>query len=154
MNAMAKRQSEWTEDELDEMLASAGRGVEAIEVEVIQSSQPLSEEEVRDLERLERTVERAFYHAGSALQELRDRRLYRDGYDSFEDYCRGRFGHSRQKANYLIMGAAIYRTLSAANCLLLPPLRVSGAAAGRSCPATTADRLERGRNGSWGQSTL
>jgi hypothetical protein len=104
----------------DEMLASAGRGVEAIEVEVIQSSQPLSEEEVRDLERLERTVERAFYHAGSALQELRDRRLYRDGYDSFEDYCRGRFGHSRQKANYLIMGAAIYRTLSAANCPLLP----------------------------------
>lgn len=117
---MAKRRSEWTEDELDEMLASAGRGVEAIEVEVIQSSQPLSEEEVRDRERLERTVERAFYQAGSALQELRDRRLYRDGYDSFEDYCRGRFGHSRQKANYLIMGAAIYRTLSAANCLLLP----------------------------------
>ena len=30
MNAMAKRRSEWTEDELDEMLASAGRGVEAI----------------------------------------------------------------------------------------------------------------------------
>ncbi|MFM6729537.1 MAG: hypothetical protein ACKPJN_02060 [Microcystis panniformis] len=27
---MAKRRSEWTEDELDEMLASAGRGVEAI----------------------------------------------------------------------------------------------------------------------------
>ncbi|TRV03543.1 MAG: hypothetical protein EWV89_16670 [Microcystis wesenbergii Mw_QC_B_20070930_S4] len=120
MDAMAKRQSEWTEDELDEMLASAGRGVEAIEVEVIESSRPLSEEEVRDRERLERTVERAFYQAGSALQELRDRRLYRDGYDSFEDYCRGRFGHSRQKANYLIMGAAIYRTLSAANCLLLP----------------------------------
>jgi hypothetical protein len=120
MDAMAKRQSEWTEDELDEMLASAGRGVEAIEVEVIESSRPLSEEEVRDRERLERTVERAFYQAGSALQELRDRRLYRDGYDSFEDYCRGRFGHSRQKANYLIMGAAIYRTLSAANCPLLP----------------------------------
>jgi hypothetical protein len=120
MNAMAKRRSEWTEDELDEMLASAGRGVEAIEVEVIQSSRPLSEEEVRDRERLERTVERAFYQAGSALQELRDRRLYRDGYDSFEDYCRGRFGHSRQKANYLITGAAIYRTLSAANCPLLP----------------------------------
>ena len=117
---MAKRRSEWTEDELDEMLASAGRGVEAIEVEVIQSSRPLSEEEVRDRERLERTVERAFYQAGSALQELRDRRLYRDGYDSFEDYCRGRFGHSRQKANYLITGAAIYRTLSAANCPLLP----------------------------------
>ncbi|WP_148204756.1 hypothetical protein [Microcystis aeruginosa] len=120
MNAMAKRRLEWTEDELDEMLASAGRGVEAIEVEVIQSSRPLSEEEVRDRERLERTVERAFYQAGSALQELRDRRLYRDGYDSFEDYCRGRFGHSRQKANYLITGAAIYRTLSAANCPLLP----------------------------------
>lgn len=117
---MGKRQSEWTEDELDEMLASAGREGEVITVEVIQSSRPLSEEEVRDRERLERTVERAFYQAGSALQELRDRRLYQDGYDSFEDYCRGRFGHSRQKANYLIMGAAIYRTLSAANCPLLP----------------------------------
>jgi hypothetical protein len=120
MDAMGKRQSEWTEDELDEMLASAGREGEVITVEVIQSSRPLSEEEVRDRERLERTVERAFYQAGSALQELRDRRLYQDGYDSCEDYCRGRFGHSRQKANYLITGAAIYRTLSAANCPLLP----------------------------------
>jgi hypothetical protein len=120
IDAMAKRQSEWTEDDLTELLASVGRGLEAIDVEVIESSRPLSEEEVRDRERLERTVERAFYEAGSALGQLRERRLYRDEYDSFEDYCRGRFGHSRQKANYLIVGAAIYRTLSAANCPLLP----------------------------------
>lgn len=44
-----------------------------------------------DRNHLERKVERAFYEAGKALQQLRDRKLYRSTHRTFEDYCRDRF---------------------------------------------------------------
>jgi hypothetical protein len=44
----------------------------------------LSHDEQRDRLHLERKVERAFYEAGKALQELRDRRLYRSTHKNFE----------------------------------------------------------------------
>ncbi|MBE9053405.1 hypothetical protein IQ243_23870 [Nostocales cyanobacterium LEGE 11386] len=64
---------------------------------------------------LERRVERAFYEAGKALMELRDRRLYRSTHKTFEEYCRDRFGHSRQKSNYLIAAADVFDNLTT-NC--------------------------------------
>jgi hypothetical protein len=54
----------------------------------------LTEEEQRDHLHLERKVERAFFEAGRALTELRDRRLYRSTHRTFEKYCRDRFGYS------------------------------------------------------------
>ncbi|WP_229485591.1 hypothetical protein [Nostoc favosum] len=60
----------------------------------------LTEEEQRDRLHLERRVERAFFEAGKALTELRDRRLYRSTHKTFEEYCRDRFAHSRQQSNY------------------------------------------------------
>jgi hypothetical protein len=60
----------------------------------------LTEEEERDRLHLERKVERAFYEAGKALMELRDRRLYRSTHKTFEEYCRDRFGHSRRLLVY------------------------------------------------------
>ncbi|MBE9053230.1 hypothetical protein IQ243_22950 [Nostocales cyanobacterium LEGE 11386] len=65
---------------------------------------------------LERRVERAFYEAGKALMELRDRRLYRSTHKTFEEYCRDRFGHSRQKSNYLIAAADVYENLTTICC--------------------------------------
>ena len=62
----------------------------------------LTLDEQRLREQLERQVELAFYQAGVALQSLRDKRLYRSSHRTFEEYCRDRFGHSRQKSNYLI----------------------------------------------------
>ncbi|MEH2279487.1 MAG: hypothetical protein V7K40_33085 [Nostoc sp.] len=55
-------------------------------------------------------MEKAFFEAGRALAELRDRRLYLSTHRTFEEYCRVRpwrwrsyrFRHSRQKSNYLI----------------------------------------------------
>ncbi|WP_414530267.1 hypothetical protein [Nodularia chucula] len=73
--------------------------VTAVEVE------ELTEEEQRDRLHLERKVERAFYEAGKALMELRDRRLYRSTHRTFEEYCQDRFGHSRRQS-YLLMDAA------------------------------------------------
>lgn len=64
---------------------------------------------VRTLETLEGILERGlqtFYEVGDALQEVRDRRLYRDaGYGTFEDYCSDRWGISRSRA-YRLMDAA------------------------------------------------
>jgi hypothetical protein len=62
----------------------------------------LSHDEQRDRLHLERKVERAFYEAGIALQELRDRRLYRSTHKTFEQYCRDRFGYNRSRSYQLI----------------------------------------------------
>ena len=76
----------------------------------------LSEDEQCLRERLERQVEKAFYLAGLALQELRDKRLYRSSHKTFEEYCRDRFGHSRQKSNYLIAAAGVFDNLTTIGC--------------------------------------
>jgi hypothetical protein len=80
--------------------ASATITVTAVEVA------ELTEEEISDRLHLERRVERAFFEAGKALAELRDRRLYRSTHRTFEEYCRDRFGHSRRQS-YLLMDAAV-----------------------------------------------
>ncbi|BAY73270.1 hypothetical protein NIES23_60980 (plasmid) [Trichormus variabilis NIES-23] len=80
--------------------ASATIDVVAIEVP------ELTPEEQSDRLHLERKVERAFFEAGKALAELRDRRLYRSTHKTFEEYCRERFGHSRRQS-YLLMDAAV-----------------------------------------------
>ena len=75
-------------NELEEAVAlELGLGVEVIELA------QLSVEEEGDRLQLERRVERAFYEAGMALKELRDRRLYRSTHKTFEEYCRARFGY-------------------------------------------------------------
>ncbi|RCJ41336.1 hypothetical protein A6770_36075 [Nostoc minutum NIES-26] len=76
----------------------------------------LTEQEQRDRLHLERKVERAFFEAGKALAELRDRKLYRSTHRTFEEYCRDRFGHSRQQSNYLIAAAGVYENLTTIGC--------------------------------------
>jgi hypothetical protein len=66
----------------------------------------LTQEEQSDRLHLERKVERAFFEAGKALAQLRDRKLYRSTHRTFEEYCRDRFGHSRRQS-YLLMDAAV-----------------------------------------------
>jgi hypothetical protein len=66
----------------------------------------LSDQEQSDRLHLERKVERAFFEAGKALAELRDRRLYRSTHKTFEEYCKDRFGYSRRQP-YLLMEAAV-----------------------------------------------
>ncbi|MEM8779859.1 MAG: hypothetical protein AAGF26_13490, partial [Cyanobacteria bacterium P01_G01_bin.49] len=55
---------------------------------------PLSPTEQKEKQRLENIVIGAVWTAGAALQELRDKRLYRETHGSFEEYCREKFGHS------------------------------------------------------------
>ena len=67
----------------------------------------LTEQEQSDRLHLERRVERAFFEAGKALTELRDRRLYRSTHKTFEEYCRDRFSYTYRHVNYLIAGCLI-----------------------------------------------
>ncbi|MBW4565352.1 MAG: hypothetical protein KME32_30560 [Mojavia pulchra JT2-VF2] len=85
--------------------ASAIVDVPAVEVP------ELTEQEQSDRLHLERKVERAFFEAGKALAELRDRRLYRSTHKTFEEYCRDRFGYTRIAASYKIAAATVMDNL-------------------------------------------
>ncbi|MBD2498847.1 hypothetical protein H6G75_31740 [Nostoc sp. FACHB-280] len=77
----------------------------------------LTEDEQRDLLHLERRVERAFFEAGKALMELRDRRLYRSTHRAFEEYCKDRFGYTHRRVNYLIAGSVVFDNIATGtNC--------------------------------------
>lgn len=54
---------------------------------------------------LEVVIERGlgtFVKVGEALATIRDQRLYRQGHETFEDYCRDRWGFSASRARQLI----------------------------------------------------
>jgi hypothetical protein len=86
---------------VEENPATATINVTAVEVP------ELTEQEISDRLHLERKVERAFFEAGKALMELRERRLYRSTHKTFEEYCRDRFSYTYRHVNYLIVGSVI-----------------------------------------------
>ena len=68
------------------------------------------------LQELERVIDagaRAFVQMGQALGEVRDARLYREGHDTFEAYCRAKWGLSRSRAYELMDAAGVAAGLSA-----------------------------------------
>ncbi len=73
--------------------------------------QELTDDEQQERRRLERKVERAFYEAGKALQELRKKRLYRSTHATFEQYCLERFGFQRRHPYRLIDAADVVDNL-------------------------------------------
>ena len=75
----------------------------------------LSPEEESERHRLELKVERAFYEAGAALAELRDKRLYRSTHRTFEEYVLARFGMKRAHSYRLIEAVAVVDNLT--SCL-------------------------------------
>jgi hypothetical protein len=82
-----------------------------VTVEVV--SDELTPDEERDRLFLERKVERAFYEAGKALRELRDRRLYRSTHGTFEEYVQDRFGMKQSRSYQLIDATRVVDNLSA-----------------------------------------
>ncbi|MEJ6487753.1 hypothetical protein N0Y54_42045 [Nostoc punctiforme UO1] len=91
--------------------ASATIDVTAVEIP------ELTEQEISDRLHLERKVERAFFEAGKALAQLRDRRLYRSTHRTFEEYCRDRFGYTHRRVNYLIAGSVVFDNIvTGTNC--------------------------------------
>lgn len=69
----------------------------------------LTDGERADLVTHEITIERGqdvFFAVGLALLDIRERRLYRDDYDTFEAYCQQRWDFGRHYA-YRLMSAAV-----------------------------------------------
>jgi hypothetical protein len=74
----------------------------------IVSKEELTKPEEARLKRLEGVIQRgmkSFLEVGRALTEVRDQRLYRGSFPSFELYLRERWGFNRQYA-YMLIGAA------------------------------------------------
>lgn len=79
--------------------------------------------ETADLERLETAIQKhqqAFVECGLAIAEIRDRRLYRKDFESFEAYCLSRWGWSRQRAQQLERAAKLVEALPEKSAVLVP----------------------------------
>ncbi len=74
----------------------------------------MSIRESQRLAELEKTIARgkkAFVEVGLALAEIRDLRLYKHEYGSFNEYCQKKWGWTRQYVNYQIAGAKVTAAL-------------------------------------------
>lgn len=63
---------------------------------------------------LEETIQHGvatFIEVGEALLEIRDSRLYRIEYGTFEDFCKGKWDFSKRQANRLIGASEVVATL-------------------------------------------
>lgn len=77
-------------------------------------AQELLLDEQSRLDECETVIERGlgtFVEVGTALAEIRDSRLYRHQFKTFEDYCRARWGFSRRHSNRLIEAAEVVEQL-------------------------------------------
>jgi len=74
----------------------------------------LTNDEQVELDILENTIERnlaSFLEIGRALITIRDKRLYRDGYDTFETYCKERWKFKKSYAYYLIDASKVVQNV-------------------------------------------
>lgn len=80
--------------------------------------------EQNKLAECEAVIERGlktFIDVGNALLEIRDSRLYRGEFGTFDDYCRDRWGFSKPRATQLIQAAQVIDTLqNGNNCYQIP----------------------------------
>lgn len=66
------------------------------------------------LKQLEAVIEsglRTFIEVGNALLVIREKRLYREAHDSFENYCRLRWNMTRRRADQLVQSAEVISNL-------------------------------------------
>ena len=75
----------------------------------------LSPTEQKELERLETVIKSGwttFLEVGRALAEIRDKELYRDRYDLFDEYCRKEWGFSKTHVNRQIAASHVVDVLT------------------------------------------
>src|SRR6185369_5668665 len=80
----------------------------------IETLLPLTTDESRRFKECEKVIQRGlatFYEVGNALAEIRESRLYRISYATFEDYCKERWQMSRFYAHRLIDAAQVVDNL-------------------------------------------
>lgn len=84
---------------------------------------PLSSTERAEFAKLEELVSvgiKAFATAGKALARIRDKQLYRESHDSFEQYVADRWSMTRQHAGRLIEAAAVVANLETGGSKTMP----------------------------------
>ena len=77
-------------------------------------SDKLTTQESEALRRNESIIQagkNTFVAVGIALTDIRERKLYRQDYSSFEMYCQQRWGWSRQRASQMIQAAVVVQAL-------------------------------------------
>lgn len=105
----------------EELNEKAPETIVTVDTTVVSTKiEELTEDEEKERHRLERKVERAFYEAGSALRQLRDRRLYRSTHRTFEEYVKDRFGYNRISAHYRIAAVEVIDNLFTNGEQILP----------------------------------
>ncbi len=67
-----------------------------------------SEQDRADFQWLTSIPKTAFVASGLAIASIRNKRLYRINYDTFEEFCQRELGFTRRIVNYHIIGAEIY----------------------------------------------
>lgn len=81
--------------------------------QTIEMALPETEQQVLvDLEQKIAVGMKTFIEVGTALMRIRDERLYRAEYGTFEDYCRERWGFTRMHASRLIAAAEVVRNVT------------------------------------------
>lgn len=86
------------------------------------SAAALTAPERADLADQEASIESGAEQVARALTEIRDRRLYRDGYSTFEDYCRERWGMTHRHVNRKIIAAEVADALESAGAGPIGPI--------------------------------
>jgi hypothetical protein len=80
---------------------------------------PAERDELRALESAIERGLKTFMETGEALARVRDRRLYREGHETFEQYCQARWGFRREAADRYVRAAAVVPVLNPTG--LAPP---------------------------------
>ncbi len=76
---------------------------------------PLTQDEMLELANCEVTIQKGlktFYEVGEALMTIREKRLYRQSYDTFAEYCHARWDMSKTHANRLVGAAEVVANLT------------------------------------------
>lgn len=105
--AVSPASTDSTNEDISQQVDPGSATITVTAVEVTE----LTQEEQSDRLHLERKVERAFFEAGKALIELRDRRLYRSTHKTFDEYCLDRFGYNRSRSYQLVDAAVVVDNL-------------------------------------------
>lgn len=80
----------------------------------------MSQRTIQELESVIAQGQRTFIEVGNALAEIQERRLYRQyGYDTFDDYCKDRWGWTRDMGYKYISAANVARNVE--SILQTPP---------------------------------
>ena len=63
---------------------------------------------------------KTFYDMGTALKEIRDSKLYKQGFETFEDYCDVKWNFNSSRARQLIMSTDVLDNLESVTIVTIP----------------------------------